>query len=222
MSHFYIPTTSPENWQHLLAEPDKHWKRGYSARSLAYCWETEGFPREIKQLLLPKFPDMELLLALPEHKTPLPGGKRASQTDLFVLGKSGGQLVTIAVEGKVAEPFGPSVAEWLRNESSGKQSRLSFLCELLGLSANQVLSTRYQLLHRSGAALLEARRFNAAAAVMLVHSFSPDNAWLEDYLAFLKLLGVEGGVNTLSFVRQVDGVALYLGWAKGNPKYLEM
>lgn len=44
MSHIYIPTTSPEDWRRLLAEPDKHWKRGYSARALACCWETEGFP----------------------------------------------------------------------------------------------------------------------------------------------------------------------------------
>lgn len=70
MSRICIPTTSPKDWQRLLAEPGRHWKRGYSARALACCWETEGFPREVKQLLRPRFPGLELLLALPEHKTP--------------------------------------------------------------------------------------------------------------------------------------------------------
>lgn len=221
MNRIYIPTTSPEDWRRLLAEPDKHWKRGYSARALAYCWETEGFPEEIRQLLRPHFPDIELLLALPEHKTPLPGGRRASQTDLFVLAKAGVQLVVIAVEGKVNEPFGPTVAEWQQKESPGRWQRLAYLCEILGLNPEQVQATRYQLLHRTGAALIEARRFNAAAAVMLVHSFSPDNTWLEDYLAFLALFCATGGANELTFLKEMDRTRLYLGWAKGDPKYLE-
>lgn len=222
MSKFYIPTTFPEDWRHLLARPEKHWKQGYSAYALAYCWETERFPIEVTQLLRPHFPDIELLLALPEHKTPLPGGRRASQTDLFVLAKAGGQLVAMTVEGKVAESFGPTVAGWLKKDTPGKQSRLNGLCDMLGLDTEQMSPIRYQLLHRTGAALIEARRFNAAAAVMLVHSFSPDNIWLEDYLTFLKLFGTEGGVNELSFLREIDGIKLYLGWAKGDQKYLGM
>jgi hypothetical protein len=51
--------------------------------------------------------DLEFLVGLPEHSTPLPGGRTASQTDLFVLARRGtGSLVAIAVEGKALEPFG--------------------------------------------------------------------------------------------------------------------
>jgi hypothetical protein len=39
MTKFYLPSKGPESWKELLAEPDKHWKTGYSARSIAYCWE---------------------------------------------------------------------------------------------------------------------------------------------------------------------------------------
>jgi hypothetical protein len=31
----YIPATKPEDWQNLLADPEKQWRDGYSAKSLA-------------------------------------------------------------------------------------------------------------------------------------------------------------------------------------------
>jgi hypothetical protein len=44
---------------------------------------------------------LEPLLIVPEYRIPLPGGKRASQTDVLVLARGATGLVTIAVEGKV-------------------------------------------------------------------------------------------------------------------------
>ncbi|MFC1871381.1 DUF6946 family protein [Chloroflexota bacterium] len=35
MSKFFIPANTPEDWKHLLAKPDKHWKTGNSAKTLA-------------------------------------------------------------------------------------------------------------------------------------------------------------------------------------------
>jgi hypothetical protein len=63
-------------------------------------------------------PDLELLLAIPEHKTALPGDQRASQTDLLVLAKSNDRLVVIGVEGKVNEPFDRTLAA--RHRSAGR------------------------------------------------------------------------------------------------------
>ena len=226
MGHIYIPTTSPEDWQRFLAEPDKQWKKGYSARALAYCWqEANGLPTEVKKVFpnsgVSLFGDIEMVLALPEHKTPLPGGSRPSQSDIFVLARAGNRLVAITVEGKVSEPFGPTVAEWLKKDSPGKQKRLAFLCDTLQLEVEQVSSLRYQLLHRTVSALLEARRFCAHAAVMLVHSFSPTNTWFEDYADFLALFGLEGQVNMLHSAGTYGDTALYLGWVKGDSIYLE-
>jgi len=50
---------------------------------------------------------------------------------------------------------------------------------------------RYQLFHRSASALLEADRYHADTALLLVHSFSPDDAGFADFAAFLRALGIE-------------------------------
>ena len=56
------------------------------------------------------FHEIEILLAIPEHKVPLPGGSSSSQNDLFVLAKNHDHLISIAVEGKVSEHFGDTVS----------------------------------------------------------------------------------------------------------------
>ena len=107
-SRIYIPATEPEDWRSLLADPQKHWRDGYSAKSVAYAWQqAKGFPREIQRVFenseYPVFRNIEMLLAFPEHKVPLPGGLAASQNDLFVLARGDGQLISMTVEGKVSE-----------------------------------------------------------------------------------------------------------------------
>ena len=88
----------------------KQWKAGYSARTLAHCWEAaDGFPSEVAQALSQTtdalLANLMPLLAVPEFKVPLPGGPRASQNDLFVLARSSSGPVSIMVEGKVKESF---------------------------------------------------------------------------------------------------------------------
>lgn len=222
---FLRPINDTEEWRQLLAQPDRHWRTGYSAKALAYCWqEANGFPFEINQMFLNSsidtFRDIEILLAVPEHKVPLPGGIRASQSDIFLLARGNEQLISIVVEGKVSEPFGDPVAEWRAQLGNGKKTRLNYLCDLLELDIDMVDHVRYQLLHRTASALIEAKRFNAANALMLVHSFSRGNEWFEDYQQFLSLFGTRGGVNSLVFAKNIDGVNLYFGWAKGDEKYL--
>lgn len=222
----YAPTQGAETWQQFLAEPDKQWRTGYSARTMAYCWESAtDFPDEIKSVLMTvsEFQELELLLAIPEHKVALPPyHAAASQNDLFVLAKSmsSGDLVSMTVEGKVAEPFGQTVEEWSRNLSPGKQERLDYLKRELGITLERNSGIRYQLLHRTVSAILEARRFNAKYAVMLVHSFSPSHEWFADYRAFLELYDVQAERNKLYFLRDCDGIGLYSGWASGNTDFL--
>jgi hypothetical protein len=212
VSKILIPSRGAEDWQRLLAEPAKHWRSGYSAKALAHCWEAaDGFPPSVQAIFdgsrFEAFHGLELVLGIPEHRVPLPGGRRASQTDLFVLARANDGLVAIAVEGKVAEPFGPLVREWIAPTpsfvegepdvapSEGKRERLAFLSSSLGLAADDVADARYQLVHRSVSALIEARRFAARHAVMLVHSFSE---------------------------RDDSFVPLYLGWATGDRTYLAL
>ena len=138
--HIFVPTTGPEAWQKLLAEPDRQWRSGYSARTLSHCWESaEGFPLEIQTAFvdsgLPEFEHLELLLAFPEHKVYIPPmNGHPSQNDLFVLARDGNQqLVSIMVEGKVSESFDRTVGEWNQSETRGKALRFEFLQNLLGL-----------------------------------------------------------------------------------------
>jgi len=163
-----------------------------------------------------------MLLAIPEHKTSLPGGGRPSQSDVFVLGKSGPTLVSITVEGKVSEPFGPTVAEWRETYTPGREARLLFLCNQLDLEPREVGGIRYQLLHRTVSALVEAAKFNASHALMMVHSFSQTHEWFDDYVRFAGLFKVEAAFGTVQEVCQLSGIKLYLSWVCGETKYLSV
>lgn len=220
----HVPAVSPDDWRRLLAEPDKHWRQGYSAHAVAHSWqEADGFPEEVRAVLsrCPRFENVELLLAIPEHQVPLPGGQRPSQNDVWALGRGSHGLVSVAVEGKVAEPFGEPVGKWRENASEGKNVRLQFLCEQLGLAYPPPDEIAYQLLHRTVSAIIEARRFLARDAVMLVHSFSASDAWFEDYAQFLSLLGVTARIGELATVPGRAEPALHLAWVRGDLRYTE-
>ena len=222
MKRIYIPTSSPDDWQQFLAEPEKQWRSGFSAKELAISWEkANGFPSEFQEVLSKvdnsDLRNLELLLAIPEYPVDLPGGRRPSQNDLFVLARTEKQqLVSITVEGKVAEPFGDALEKWLKNASKGKQVRLQYLCEVLGLPSNVPAGIRYQLLHRTASAIIEAKRFNASYAMMVVHSFSTEHKWFEDYQAFLSLFGVSGQVNKIVKLTNREGLIVYAGWVVGK------
>lgn len=230
MSKIFIPAKEAGDWKMLLAKPDKHWRTGYSAKTLAHCWqEANGFPECVNEVFksskMDLFQSIRLLLAFPEYKVSLPGGRRASQNDIFVLAKGNNELVSIMVEGKVQESFGELINEWGRKDLGGKQKRLNFLLDRLQLDESKACNIRYQLLHRTASALIEAEEFNAPNALMLVHSFNRDdeqeNEGFADYCRFIALFDVEGEMNSLAKVeRKIHGINLYFGWVKGNRKYL--
>lgn len=194
--------------------------------ALADAWENaDPWPPAIAAALNddPELRDLELMLALHEHEVPLPGGVRASQTDLFVLARANSGLVTIAVEGKAAEPFGDqTVSEWRAKGTPGRRKRLAYLLYVLQLADDERLAPiRYQLVHRTASALIEARRFGARHAVMLVHSFSPSDAWLDDFKAFARLYAIDADAGTVARAGQLDSVTLHLAWVRDKPRLLD-
>lgn len=226
MTPILIPARSADDWKHFLAD-ERHWKTGYSARALAHCWQaTGGLPPEVEAILrtAPVLAQSELLLAIPEHQVPLSGGGRPSQTDLWLLLRTPAALASVAVEGKVAEPFGPTVSEWLgdggEEASPNKARRLAGLCEELGL-LRAAPHLRYQLLHRTASAIIEARRFLAAHAVMLVHSFSQEDAWYEDFERFVIALGAQPEKGKLVQIPQRVAPSLHVGWVRGHADFLK-
>jgi len=82
---------------------------------------------------------------------------------VFVLARRPEGLVAVAVEGKVDEAFGPTVAERKADSSRGVEERINAISECLGLSDVHG-GIRYQLLHRTASAVLAARQFCAPAA----------------------------------------------------------
>lgn len=219
-------TSGPQDWQALLADPVKHWKTGFSARTLAYSWEaTDGFPSEVSlpftQSPEPLLANLTPLIAVPEFKVPLPGGVRASQNDIFVLARSSSGPVSIMVEGKVRESFGPTLEEWRSEASPGKEDRLIFLLRSLGLGGMPLGSVRYQLLHRAASAIITGEQYRAAAAVILVHSFSQERTGWTDYQAFARLFDVEAEVGVVQRLGNTSSIPLFGVWVVGNPKFLE-
>lgn len=218
-------TSGPSDWQALLADPGRHWRTGFSARTLAHCWEdSDGLPLEVKAAFSasgePLLAGFVPILAVPEFKVPLPGGDRPSQNDLFVLGRSSAGPVSVMVEGKVSESFGPTLEEWLREASPGKLERLSFLRRAIGLSAEPDPRLRYQLFHRAASAVIEGQRYRSAAAIMLVHSFSQERACWPDYRAFLAAFGVDAEIGTIQRLPGQQPVPLYSAWVVGDKRYL--
>lgn len=219
MSKILVPSHGPDDWKQFLAQPELHWSKGYSARTMAYSWEAaDTFPPEVKHLMDQAFGPGEHLFAVPEHKTALPGGERGSQADAFALVRHETGLATYTIEGKVDEPFGPTVGEWSVNASPGKIERLEYLCAMLGLSSCPS-DVRYQLLHRTVSALTEADRFDAKLAGMIVHSFSPERRWFPDFARFGALLGCEVEAGRAATVAVPSGKTLMLGWACGDQKF---
>ena len=227
MKRIYAPTSSPEDWKQFLAEPDKQWRAGYSAMTLARSWEAAepDLPPEVAATLAssgdPRLYDLALVLAIPEYQVDLPGSRRPSQTDVFALARNDLGLAAIAVEGKVDEAFGPTVGERLDGDgaSQGVKTRMAYLLDTLGLPSKIPPTIRYQLLHRTVSALLIAREFHASTAAMLVHSFSPTGKWFEDYQAFLELFGQKAEVNDTVKIGDFANTPLFIGWAKGNQAF---
>ncbi len=215
---------SAEDWRQHLADPIKHWETGYSAKTLAYCWqEAGGFPRSVTAVFKKAgqpFVDLKPLLILPEHKVPLPGGKAASQNDIWVLARTNEELISIAVEGKVNESFDKTVAEWFEKESPGRKTRFTLLAQRLGVDIPRTSSVRYQLLHRTVSAIIEAERFRAEHAMLMIHSFSPKHAWFEDFAAFVALWGIQAELNQIHSTRLPSGCALHFAWVQGEEHYL--
>ncbi len=226
MSHIYVPSCGPEDWRGLLADPETQWRQGYSARTTAYCWEAAGgFPAEIESALthsgFARFRQVEPLLIVPEYKTDLPGGGRPSQTDVFALAKDAqGDLLALTVEAKVAESFGPTLEEWAPASSPGKTARLEAIRGLLGLPQSLPDAIRYQLLHRTASAVIEARRFNARSAMMIVHAFGHGGDNHADYRRFVELFGTPAPEG-LALLRTVDAIDIYAAWVEGDPVFLK-
>lgn len=214
----------PNEWK----VPRGHFKPRRSAYELAHRWHGTGrFPDEVAAALdaVPALAGAEVVDARPEYPVRLPGGGHTTQIDLWVHAHSGAGNVSIAVEGKVAEPFGPRVRTWLEpvarsrggapaGPSAGKRQRLNHILDLLRLREEQVMDLHYQLLHRTASALLAPGPTDHA--VMLVHSFGPpSNRSFHHFCSFAAALGARAERGCIVPVPGRVAPSLHLGWVDG-------
>ncbi len=219
-----MPTDGPETWKQFLADPDKHWKPGYSAMSMAYSWENaKELPSEVHTLFkgadLADLHDASLALAIPEYKVSLAGGSRPSQNDLFALMTCTGGLISMMVEGKAREDFDVTLGEWKKRTSAkGFQARMADIIEHIGLSKPIPDFIRYQLLHRTASAVIEAKRFHAQYAVVMIQSFVNDDTenHYEDFCKFISLFDEEPLKNKLVEISRPHGKRLFAAWVQSK------
>jgi hypothetical protein len=225
MKRIFIPTQTASDWQLLLAKPVAHWKPAKSAMTAAAAWEAANgeLPPEIQVVMdgcqLAELQGLRLIAALPEWQVALPGGDRPSCTDILALARNDAGLCVLAVEAKVDEDFGPLVAEKRKDASAGQLERIRYLEDLLGVQGFDD-GIRYQLLHRTASAILAARQFHAATAVMLIQSFGNRAEIKADFEAFAHALSAQAVGHGLMLVPGLANPKLLLGWCQGAPRFL--
>jgi hypothetical protein len=219
MPNFQIAIERPEEIIPRLGKQEAHWKKGRSAYELATAWMTAGtFPPAIRTVLdqAEEWRGAVLLEAVFERETELGTRGRPSQTDLLCIVRLAQENAILGIEGKVDEPFGSRVKEWLADDAAGgRRARLESLCATLGVDANApaIGDLFYQLFHRTCATVYEAQRFRYPHGLMLVHSFSDAGAWFPEFAAFAQWVGMPvAQPNTLSPIKTCAGVQMRLGW----------
>lgn len=216
LPRIHLPIKRPEDViPHLGAAI--HWKEGRSAKCLTDSWfAANAIPNSVADVLKGDaiFADARLIDGFLERSVRLLDGRRPSQTDLMAIVALKDKIGVLAIEGKVDETFGPTIEEWLTTTpSSGKLKRLAMLSELLCTDAAQHGALRYQLLHRTASAVLEAKRYMSNEAAMVVQSFCPNKSGFSDFSAFASAMGlgtvIVGG---MTGAKVCGGVNLRLGW----------
>ena len=218
----FIPTTNAESWRPLLADPKKHWNNKRSAQKTAISWEKDNnIPESILKGLATddNFKDIELLLAMPEFKVPLPGGNRASQNDVFFLASNTKGLMSCAVEAKETEDFDKTIDAWYNDPSEGKQERLLYLLDKIKFPENFDKSKlRYQLFHRLASAIIMAEKFHAKYAVMLIQSFEDDDKknHFNDFQSFVSAYGITPVKDRPLKLTETNGIEVYTLWVNSK------
>jgi hypothetical protein len=216
----HLPMRKPNDVISHLGKGEAHWRVGRSAHAAATTWfAANGMPKAVTTACntLEALANLKLVDAFLERSVDLGDGHRPSQTDVLAICSHRTGLFVAAVEAKVDESFGPYVSDWL-DGSPAKTARLSMLCGMLRLDPVTCGDLRYQLLHRSASALIEAQRYHATKAVLIVHSFCPNNTGFADYSAFVGRLGTgQAKIGSAHGPVILGPVSFFTAWATDTP-----
>jgi hypothetical protein len=205
-----------------LGKGELHWKIGRSAHAVATTWfRANGLPDRVATALRASdtLSELKIVDAFLERSVDLGDGLRPSQCDLLAVCSDDKGLAIAGVEAKVDESFGPFVSKWL-DGSATKNKRLDILCAKLGLASADCMSLRYQLLHRTAATLIEAERYHANRAVLIIHSFCPNRTGLKDFTDFVIAMRMgDASPDTVVGPISRQSIDLFAIWISDTPPH---
>lgn len=223
MSQLYIATRGIDSWRQRLANPERQWRRGYSAFETAVAWEFaartgSGIPVPLRELFSStNIGSASLILAIAEHKVPLPGGNADSQCDVWAIVGSSAGMLSLSVEAKARETFGnDSLEQWLAagktdRAKANRQQRWEFIRSHLP-PLTTPLPLRYQMLHRCAASVIEARRLGLRQAAFVVQAFNAPAGSFQEYERFCQALNIDAVRGRMGSTSTGE-TALHVGWA---------
>lgn len=189
-----------------------HLGDGGSAKALAESWFRTGAaaaPDEFIALMKsePRLRGLRLISGIPELVTGLPRSGGGRNHDLWLLGETAKDKITICIEGKTGEPFGNytvgghlavAIAKRKRGKATGVPERIDALLGLVEQPIEVWADIRYQLLTAICGTAMQARLDGSSLAVFVVHEFHTWRATARkvhrneaDYRHFLKVLGAQ-------------------------------
>jgi Domain of unknown function (DUF6946) len=193
---------------HLPQEKRHHYRDGYSMAEAAKCWMRAGgrLPQRVAALI----GDDTLETAHFEYGVKVWGSGR-SMTDIMAF--IPGDL--IAVEAKARERLGSEVRDWVDQDKAKNPRSPPYRLKVvdryarsLDVPRDALLGLRYQLLHRTLAAALVAKRNGRRKAWMIVQSFAPSECdeHVRNRADFDRYVALARGTPVL------EGIPVRLGW----------
>jgi hypothetical protein len=199
--------TDIETW-FSYAPPKKgalQWKDGYSAKEFARSFFSPTLPDELEALLATRFNPPFEVEGEPECVVKIDALRgEHPNLDLAAIVSHSSGVVALAIEAKVAEPFGSIIGEKLapktgKAPSLGTMARIKALRKALcqSLDEESFLKLRYQLLYGIAAALCHAKTHSCPAAIYIAHTLGRPSAkkWTDNQKAYCDLLSALGAAS---------------------------
>jgi hypothetical protein len=211
------PITNWEMW--TRPKKDYQWEPERSAMELAKAWFRQSCaspPKELLQLLCSsaRLKGLRLIRGVPEHVTSLPERGEGRNHDLWLLGRTDQEQITICIEAKADEPFGnETVVEYSLSANKRRESgestrvpeRIAQLLALVPARGSQWDNIRYQLLTAICGTAIQAQQDGSMLAVFVVHEFHTRKTSPDKILANAKDFDFFVNVITGSYKTVIEG-----------------